>query len=151
MTVVAVATGLFGFSTTVRAQQDEPQPIVSRAVSATVDYGNDAVFQPGKHGTDFDRLGVRTQQILTITVQFPPELAGQTILVDPLDGGAVTVPEEGLLVGSDGNVTFQFQTSEGFGAARIAVHQPDDNNFVQFWVVDPEHPENTPPDLLGVF
>lgn len=148
---VAAATSLFGFISSVRAQEDEPQPIVSRALVATVDYGNDAIFQPAKHGTDFDRLGLNPQQVVTITVQFPAELAGQLILADPLDGGTLTVPDEGAIVGPDGNVTFQFQAGDSFGACRLAVHQPDDSNFIQLWIVDPDHPENTPPDLPGAY
>ena len=150
--VVAAATGLFITLTALRAQEEgEPQPIVSRATAATIDYGNDAIFYPAKRGTEFEQLGVLPTQLLSLTVQFPAELVGQVVLVDPLDGGSVSVPEEGLTVGTDGNVTFQFQTSDAFGACRIAVHQPDDCNLLQFWIVDPQHPENTPPNLLGVY
>lgn len=53
-----LASGLFGFFFSVRAQDDgEPQLIVSRAISATIDYGNDVIFQPAKHGTDFEQPG----------------------------------------------------------------------------------------------
>ena len=66
---VAAATGLFIFASTSRAQDgDGLEPEASRALAATVDYGNDAVFQPAKHNTNFDRLGLRPQQLLTITV-----------------------------------------------------------------------------------
>jgi hypothetical protein len=149
--VLALASVLFAFSTFARAQNDQESPIVSRAVSATVDYGNDNVFVPAKHAIEFDRLGVQPGTTVTVTVQFPVELAGQLILVDPLDGGSVNVPDEGLFIGNDGTVTFQFQSGSQFGAARVAVHQPDDSNYVKFWVVDPDHPENTPPDLPGIY
>lgn len=149
--MLALASGLFGFSTPSHAQDGDPQPIVSRALAATVDYGNDAVFYPAKHITDFEQLGIRAETVVTITAQFPTELAGQQMLVEPLDGGVATIPEEGLIVDSEGKVTFQFQTSDFFGACRIALHQPDDSNFVQFWIVDPNHPENTPPNLAGVY
>ena len=46
--VLALASGLFGFSTFALAQDYGPQPIVSCATSATVEYGNDAVFSPAK-------------------------------------------------------------------------------------------------------
>ena len=149
--LAALTSGLFGFSTSARAQDDGPQPIVSRAISVTVDYGNDNIFTPEKTSTDFQQLGVDPEQILTITVQFPSELAGQPMIVEALDGGTPSIPEGGLFVGSDGRVTFQFQAGDGFGACRVAVHQPDDSNFLQFWVVDPAHPENTPEGLPGVY
>jgi hypothetical protein len=147
-----LASGLFGFTSLVCAQDEgEPQPIVSHALAATVDYGNDAIFQPGKHATDFDRLGMRPEQVLAITVQFPAELAGQIVIAEPLDGGTLTIPENGLFIGDDGTVSFQFQAGTSFGTCRISVHQPDDTNMLQFWIVDPDHPENTPPDLPGVY
>ncbi|MBA2436093.1 MAG: hypothetical protein H0V54_13605 [Chthoniobacterales bacterium] len=146
---VAAATGLLLFSSSARAQDDVPEPIVSRAISATIDYGNDAIFQPAKHYTDFERFGLRPQQTVTITVAFPVELAGQLMLAEPLDAGTLALPEEGLIVDGEGKVTLQFQAGDAFGACRVSVHQPDDSNFVQFWVVDPAHPENTPPDLPG--
>lgn len=146
-----LASGLFGFSTSLRAQDDGPQPIVSRALSATVDYGNDNIFRPDKTSTDFSALGLLAQQVLLITVQFPTELAGQRMIVEAIDGGTVSMPEDGLFVGPDGNVTFQFEAGGAFGACRLVVHQPDDSNFLQFWIVDPEHPENTPEGLPGVY
>ncbi len=150
--VVAAAAGLLGFSSTLRAQSsDGTEGIVSRALAATVDYGNDTLFQPAKHGTDFEQLGLLPGQVLTITFQFPVELAGQVIIVDPLDGGTVSAPEEGAIVGADGNVTFQFQAGDAVGACRLAVHRPDDVNTIQLWVVDSEHPENNPENLPGVY
>ena len=137
---------------TARAQGDDgTEGIVSRALAATVDYGNDAVFQPAKHGINFDQLGLLPQQSLNLTVQFPVELAGQVIIAEPLDGGTLTVPEEGLFVGVDGTVFFQFQAGDSFGACRLAVHRPDDTNFIQLWVVDAAHPENNPENLPGVY
>ena len=147
---LAILAGVsLGFAATARAQ-DDGGPL-SRALAATVDYGNNNIFQPAKHNPDFERLGLLPEQLLTITVQFPVELGGQAIIAEPLDGGILTLPDGGLFVGSDGNVNFQFQASEFPGACRIAVHQPDDSNFIQLWVVDPQHPENTPPDLPGIY
>ncbi len=147
-----IASGLLAFSNCARAQgSDGTEGIVSRAVAATVDYGNDAVFQPAKHGINFDQLGLLPRQFLTITVQFPAELAGQVIIAEPLDGGTLSVPEEGLFVATDGTVVFQFQAGDSFGACRLAVHRPDDTNFIQLWIVDAEHPENNPENLPGVY
>jgi hypothetical protein len=146
-----VASGLLRFATIALAQEDQPPPVPSRAMSATVDYGNGNIFNPAKSSTEFEQLGVLQEQVLTITVQFPSEMAGQPMIVEALDGGTLFIPEEGLFVGTDGNVTFQFQAGDAFGACRLAVHQPDDSNFLQFWVVDPTHPEDTPPDLPGVY
>ncbi|MGH7939213.1 MAG: hypothetical protein ACRD5Z_04360 [Bryobacteraceae bacterium] len=150
---VAVATGLLiALSSLAKAQDPDPEPVVSRALSATVDYGNEAIFQPAKQGVDFGILGMRAAQTVTITVQFPAELAGQSIIAEPLDGGILTIPENGLIVGNDGMVVMQFQAPSGSpGACRISVHQPDDCNVLHFWIIDPDHPENTPADLPGAY
>lgn len=155
--VVAAATSLLlsVFTPSARAQ-DEPQPVNSRALSATVDYGNDAdgnalTFPPAKQGVDFGLLGLRPSQAVTITVQFPVELAGQLIIAEPLDGGLLTIPENGLIVGDEGTIVFPFQAGELPGACRITVHQPDDMNVLHFWVIDTEHPENNPENLPGAY
>src|SRR5712691_8970158 len=92
-----LASGLFGFVSITSAQSDDGfQPELSRALAVAVDYGNDAVFQPDKHDATFDQLGIRPQQTVTITIQFPTELAGAAIVAEPLDGGALSLPEDGL-------------------------------------------------------
>ena len=147
-----LASVYLGLSTAARAQDDGgPQPILSRALAATVDYGNDAVFQPTKHGTDFDELGLDPGQTVTITVQFPVELAGQTLLVEPFDGGLLTLSEGGLILADDGTISFQFQASGIPGACRVVVHQPDDINVVRFWIMDLDYPDNNPSGLPGAY
>lgn len=150
---VALAAGLLSFvlPPSARAQDGDPQPVISRALSATVDYGNDAVFQPVKQGVDFEQLGLRPEQAVTVTVQFPVELAGQSIVAAPLDGGVLTIPDDGLIVASDGTVTFPLQAGESVGACRIAVHQPDDMNVIHFWIIDAENPGNNPENLPGAY
>ena len=138
-------------STPARAQDESPPPINSRALAATIDYGNGAIFNPEKGGTDFNQLGLDPEQKVSVTVQFPVEMAGQAILTEPLDGGLLTLPDGGLIVGADGTVNFQFQAGDFFGSCRIAVHQPDDSNFVRFWIVDSECPANNPPNLEGIY
>lgn len=148
---VAAATGLFGFISSVRAQDDgAPPAAVSRALAATVDYGNNALFHVEKFGTDFGLLGVRPEQAVTISVTFPVENAGQPVSADALDGGMVTLPEGGFIVNADGQVSFQFLASI-LGACRINVHLAEDVNFVRLWIVDPDCPESNPPDLPGAY
>lgn len=149
---VAAAAGLLlSVSTPSAHAQDEPQPVISRALSANVDYGNDAVFQPAKAGIDFAQLGVRPEQSVIITVQFPLEMVGQLIIVEPLDGGIITIPDDGLHVAEDGTINFPFQAGDNVGACRITVHQPDDMNVLHFWIIDNENPENNPANLPGAY
>jgi hypothetical protein len=146
---VAAATGLLLFSSSLRAQDDgAPPAAVSYAIAATIDYGNNLLFQPEKAGTDFGLLGIRPEQSVTVTVQFPAEMAGQPVTAEVLDGGSLTLPEGGLIADENGQVTFSFQSGI-LGACRINVHLADDANFVRFWVVDLDCPESNPPELPG--
>lgn len=153
---VAAAAGVLLISSPAARAQDEPEPVVSRALTATVDYGNDTdgnliTFQPDKQGVDFAQLGVRPGQSVTITVQFPVELAGQLIIAEPLDGGIISIPDAGLHVAQDGTISFPFQAGDNVGACRITVHQRDDMNLLHLWIIDSEHPENNPSDLPGAY
>ncbi len=151
--VTAAAVSLFFISTRLRAQDNDgpPEPIISRALAATVDYGNGNVFQPVKQGVNFACLGFDPGQSVTITVTFPAEIAGQAIFAEPLDGGILTPPLGGLIVGPDGTVTFQYQVTDSPGAGRLAVHQADDMNVLHLWVIDPNDPDEVPPGLPGIY
>jgi len=79
-----------------RKDEGEPQPIVSRAISATIDYGSDAIFQPAKHGTDFEQPGSgrrrlwprrRLEPLLSMELQCDGELHERSrFLHRPLSG-----------------------------------------------------------------
>jgi hypothetical protein len=164
MLVVALATSLALLSASLRAQDNggppsptptpsptPPSTIPSTALSATVDYGNGNLFTPTKQGVDFSCLGFDPGQSVTITVAFPTEFAGQAILAEPLDGGILTLPDGGLIVGVDGTVSFQFQVTDSPGEGRLAVHQADDMNLLHFWVIDPNNPDSIPPGTPGIY
>ncbi len=146
-----IGSALFLFAASSYAQDDgTPPAAVSRALAASVDYGNDSIFPVEKFGTDFGLLGIRPEQVVTVSVQFPVEMVGQAVTADLLDGGTLTLPEEGLFIDANGLATFQFQASI-LGGCRINMHQPGEVNFVRFWVVDLTCPESDPPDLPGAY
>ena len=152
---------LIGSSSLLLAQDDSsptptpsptpPAQILSRALSAVVDYGNDNLFTPVKESTDFSLLGLDPAQSVNVTVTFPADLAGQSILVEPLDGGLVIVPDGGFVLDADGSVAFQFHASSIAGNCRINVHQADDANFVHFWIIDQSDPADNPSNLPGIY
>lgn len=50
-------------------------------------------------------------------------------------------PEQGLFVGRDGNLIFQFQTGAFFVSYRVAVHQPHRLQVCRILGRVPDHPE----------
>lgn len=94
----------------------------------------------------FERVSLQHDQVVTITLSYALTTVGHTIVAEPLDGGRV-IGKGGkpLLVGADGTLSFQFQAAHEPGVCQIALHDGPRETGLQFWVVDPQHPENTPP------
>jgi hypothetical protein len=128
---------------------EPPQENVFTAVAALVDYGSGVIIQPKKRDTIFAQLLLNANQTVTITLQYDPAFAGQVVIVEPLDGGIATVPEEGAMIDQDGKVSFQFQAADVPGLSRISIHQYEDGDLLQFWIIDTANPANNPPTILG--
>jgi hypothetical protein len=124
-----------------------PAPPPLSALSAIIAFSVDDTARPNKHDGKFAQVGISAGQTVTISLQYDTALSGEVVVADSLDGGVVTVPEEGLHVDETGVVTFQYQAGETPGLCRIVVHQAGDGDTVQFWVIDTSHPGDNPPSL----
>ncbi len=132
-----------------RAQEEDPPPVPPLVTSSvTIDYGSETI-QPIKHDSTFANIPLNPGQAVTITVQFDLALSGQTVVADSLDGGQLTVGEQGLVIDQNGILTFQYQADTNPGLCRILLHQLGDGDTIQFWVIDTAHPGDNPPDLDG--
>lgn len=117
----------------------------SRAQSAEVDDGSGQLpMGPTKQNGRFERISLNPLQVVSVTLHYPAAMAGQTVLLDALDGGRVIVQGRSATVDSAGNVQFSFQAGKSPGHYRIAAHQTGSSDLLQFWVIDREHPEGNP-------
>lgn len=106
------------------------------------------VFSPRKQNKAFERVGLKPGQLTTITLQFPSTMAAQTISAAALDGGAVTLSNQGRIA-ADGSISMTYKAGTGVGLYRVLVNQGDTVQIVQFWVRDIANPQNNPPVYPG--
>ena len=126
-----------------------PSAMKSRHVpvdaTASIDLGTGVLVTAYSLHGSFDRVGLRHDQTVDIEVDYPTAFAGQTITVQPLDGGQIVAPAKNLIVGSDGAIHFKFRAGHSPGVYQIALHNGAQELGLQFWVLDEEHPRNNPP------
>ena len=99
------------------------------------------------HDRVVDRAGLGREQVVTVTLQFPTEMAGNPVMVAPIDGGQVTAfnGTNGLFVGNDGTVAFSFQAGRAPGLYRLIAQLGANDYRLEFYVLDPDHPDKNPP------
>ena len=94
----------------------------------------------------FDLVGLRKNELVEITVQYPAAKAGQRILTVPLDGGRVIAPSPSLLVDRDGTIRFKFKVEQAPGIYQISLNDSGRELGLQFWVRD-DDPKKNPPTI----
>jgi hypothetical protein len=152
--LILLSSVLLFQSGTLRAQSDgaPADPPTSPAVRQIIEGPEVTVtFGPGHAVTAktlnsvSERVGLRPQQTVDVTVFYGAEQAGETVTVDALDGGRVIVPGQAMVIGRDGTVSFKFQTGATPGIYQVSVRDASTELGVQLWVLDRERPDRNPP------
>jgi hypothetical protein len=112
--------------------------------TATISFGGSQSVTATSNGAVFDRVGLQPNQVVDVTVQFPPEKSGHTIIVEPLDGGCLIGPTNKLVVAADGTFSFRFQAGRDSGDYQVSFHDGAQEIGLQFWVLDLQNPQNNP-------
>jgi hypothetical protein len=98
---------------------------------------------PGSCRGVTSRVGLDPGQVVTITLQFPPNRIADKVVLEPLDGGVVFAP--GLpALSAAGILQFQFQANQNPGLTQVRVGLGADDFGLQFYVLDSKHPGNNP-------
>jgi hypothetical protein len=92
-------------------------------------------------------MGISATETVNVQVTFPPTVVGQTITVEALDGGMAGATKTDETLGVDGVVPFNFTAGDQPGLYRIVVKVGDTSSTLQFWITDPDNPDETPPLL----
>jgi hypothetical protein len=112
-------------------------------VSATVQFRNGQTVAID----DFsDPIGVQPGEVVSVTIQFAPNHAGEVIKVESLDGGRIS--NTSRAVSDEGSITFAFQAVGGAGQNRVMVRHGFQTLRVQFWVLS-SNPRNNPPVITS--
>ena len=82
---------------------------------------------------------------MKVTLQCPSAQKGDAVLVSSLDGGEITAPAGILRVAPDGTVFFHFRAPGLPGNYRVLVQFAGQEQVLNFYVLDTEHPNNNPP------
>lgn len=124
-----------------------PSPDEPKFASVTLDVGK--VVRPFRHRSVFQLVGVQPSQTVSVTLTYPQALARQSVNIEPLDGGEAIVPQTGLSIGLDGALTFQFRVGSTAGLYQVRVHHGSSAVALQFWALDNQHLDNSPPVLTA--
>jgi hypothetical protein len=130
--------------------QDVPPPTAASTpapLDATITV-NPASLQPitaYSYAGISDRIGLQSGQVITVMVQFAAANPGDVITAEPLDGGQILGKTNQFIVASDGTITFQFQACQDPGVCQVSLHNLTNEIGLQFWVLDPNNPDNNPP------
>jgi hypothetical protein len=118
-----------------------PPPVTPYTVTITSDSWNLSVTAAGT-----DLVGLQSSQIVYVTVNLIVDIAGDTITVEPLDGGSVISGSNQVVVANDGTASFTFQAGSDPGAMQLRLTDDGAEIMgVQLWVLDPNNPGNNPP------
>ena len=125
----------------------DPLPGQPKVAAVTLAPGK--AVNPRRHKSVFEKVGLQPQQTVAVTLAYPPELAGRTVAIEPLDGGRVVTPIQSLIIGIDGTLAFQYQAGQSPGLYQVTVHYDTQLIALQFWVLDSAHLDNSPPLLTA--
>ncbi len=144
-TVCIAAFALMSFMTIPAAKASPPNPQRSPIdANATIDDGQAQPVTTISRKGRFECVGLKRDQMVSITVQYPAAMAGHSINAEPLDGGKVVAAAKDLIVGPDGVIFFRFHAGHDVGVYQIALHDGARELGLQFWVLDEDHPERNP-------
>lgn len=113
--------------------------------TATIVDGLDAPVVTHSRKGVFNRVGLKHDHTVEITVQYPATKAGRSITAEALDGGQIIGANKGLTVANDGTITFKFRVGHEVGAYSVALRDGTEELGLQFWVPDEERPDRNPP------
>jgi len=153
---------------TVVAQLPSPTPADSPDPPyATVTYSDgSSVVSPGAGGS-YGLVGLQAGQLIQVVVQLAPSHALQLYTIEALDGGAVLPPESSAapptgqqalcsvcfgftlpqITSDTATLSFTFVPGSEPGAYRVVLQQGARATVLQFWVPDPQNPQNDPPAI----
>ncbi len=127
---------LLSFTLLATMPAQEPAPTWALSDQITFE-GGEQIQGLSSNGT-FESVTLDPFATITVKLQFSTSLAGTSVIVQALDGGALSGIGEPATLDADGAVSFQFQVSDLPGLYRIeATAGGSSVGMVQFEVPNP--------------
>lgn len=93
----------------------------------------------------FELVELQPGETVSITATFPTVLSSQTLAIEALDGGEVTVGEgQSLTVSAEGVVSFSFNAGTAPGTYRVAIRNGDERWDLPFSIPNLANPDANP-------
>jgi hypothetical protein len=105
--------------------------------TTTISLSSDQSVAVTSIGRTSDRVNVRPNQTVNVSMQFSAARAGDQVVIQTLDGGNVGNAGDVPTVAADNSLQFTFQASADPGLNRIIVRDGNQEIGLQIWVVDP--------------
>ena len=108
------------------------------SLQMVIDYGQGNQKHRQSHHGVMEPVGLAIGQPVTITLEFIPQRAGDSVLVSALDGGQLD-PSGPVVIPANGKVSFTFQPGRTPGLYRLVV-QGAEQYQLQLFAFDPNRP-----------
>jgi hypothetical protein len=112
------------------------------SLQMVIDYGQGNQKHRQSHHGVMEPVGLAIAQPVTITLEFSPQRAGDSVLVSALDGGHVD-PSGPVVIPANGKVGFNFQPGRTPGLYRLLV-QGAEQYELNLYAFDPNRPVRQP-------
>ena len=143
---LAVVVSVFVLTVSSAVSQTSSTTTVATPVvdgqGATLTFANSATMQLKSHERRFPLVGLNAGESVNVKVQFPATLAGQPLVIQSLDGAAISLGSQSPTVGSDGSFAVNLMAGTRPGRYRVLVAAGGISTELQFWVPTPNTSDN---------
>lgn len=111
----------------------------------TIYFGDGSAVAAFTKGGVTQNVQIHPGEGVVVQVAFPTEAAGQSVIIQALDGGTLATSEDNVTVNSEGLATFSFTADAKSGLYRVFVKVGDSTSTIQFWIPIPTDDSANPP------
>ncbi|MEY2497474.1 MAG: hypothetical protein QOD12_1030 [Verrucomicrobiota bacterium] len=145
--VSAAALSAALFFSVAKAPAQSPPPNANNdkkgdSLQMVIDYGKGQQNRRQSHHWVMEPVGLATGQPVTITLEFSPQRAGDSVVIGALDGGRID-PQGPVVIPANGKLGFTFQPGRTPGLYRLLV-QGAEQYELSLYAFDPNRPTKKP-------
>lgn len=141
----AIAAGcVFCLAASINAQtaggSGGPPPKFDHSPAAAITFDSGESLNTQSIEGLFQRVAAKTNQAVRVQLQYPIDLAGQSIVIQSMDGAPVIGNSDRLSVGDDGTATMMVRLGASEGIYRFVLRCNDSSAVLRFYAIKPGKP-----------